>query len=134
MVVGKPTRKQVIVVLALLVGALHFVAGPGYRGPLKSFVSGYLINLLLPLVLYLLLSLVDRPVVLTRVVRSVMVLAIGVTVEVLQSLGVPLFGSTFDPLDLVMYVLGIAGGIILERAVLSRLEPRPGRGDLRAAA
>jgi len=131
---GKPTRKQVIVGLALLVGALHFVTGPGYRGPFRAFVNGYLIDLLLPLVLYVLLSLIDRPVVLSRVVRSVIVLAIGVTVELLQFLGVPLFGRTFDPLDVVMYALGVAGGIVLEAAVLSRLEPVHGKGEPRAAA
>jgi hypothetical protein len=126
--VSRPTRKQVIVVLALLVGALHFVTGPGYGGPFRAFVNGYLIDLLLPLVLYLLLSLVERPAVLSRVARSLIVLAIGVTVELLQLLGVPLFGSTFDPLDVLMYALGVAGGIVLEVAVLSRLEPGRGKG------
>jgi hypothetical protein len=127
------TRKQVVVAIALAVGALHFVVGPEYRGPLRTFVTGYLIDILLPLVLYLLLSFARHPLWSGRLLRAAVVMAIGCSVEALQFQGVPLFGRTFDPMDVLMYGLGVAGGIALEVVVLSRLEPRPREGRFREA-
>lgn len=111
--------------ICLGVGLLHFVAGPGYSGPWPGFVRGYLIDIVLPFALYLLLG-VSWPVLAdSRLARSLMVLAVGGAVEGLQYLGVPLFGRTFDPLDLVMYGLGVAGGVIVELVVAPRF-PGPG--------
>jgi hypothetical protein len=115
------TRKHLVVAIAVGVGLLHFVTGPRYRGPFPAFVNGYLIDILLPFALYLLLAIVHRPFALPRIARASIVLGVGVTVETLQFLGVPIFGRTFDPLDFLMYILGIAGAVFFERAVLSRL-------------
>jgi pimeloyl-ACP methyl ester carboxylesterase len=51
-----PPRKPVAVAICLAVGALHLFAGPHYRGPLRAFVAGYLIDLVLPFSLVLLLG------------------------------------------------------------------------------
>lgn len=117
---GEVTWKHVVVVICLVVGLLHFVAGPGYGGPWPRFVKGYLIDILLPLALYLLLGVSWRVLADSRLARALMVLAVGGTVEGLQYLGVPLFGATFDPLDLVMYALGVSGGVIFELVVAPR--------------
>ena len=116
------TRKHLVVAIALFVVLLHFVTGPGYDGPARAFVNGYLIDLLLPFAMYLLLGLPDRPFRMSRTVRACVVLAVGAGVEVLQYFGVPIFGRTFDPADLVMYALGVTAGVVLEATVLSRLE------------
>jgi hypothetical protein len=118
------TRKHVVVGIAVGVGLLHFVTGPHYRGPLPTFVNGYLIDILLPFAMYLLLTLPDRPFALPRLARASVVLTIGVTVELLQFMGVPIFGRTFDPLDFLMYVLGVTGAVLFEWAVLSRMRAR----------
>ena len=117
----KITKRQVVVGIALGVGLLHFVFGPSYAGPLRGFMRGHLFDLLLPLALYLLLSLPAVPCSQRAIVRAGLVLGVGVTVEVLQFHGVPVFGSTFDPLDLLMYGLGVTGGVVFEQAVLSRI-------------
>jgi hypothetical protein len=113
--------KGVVVGICLVVGLLHFVAGPRYGGPWPRFVRGYLIDILLPLALYLLLGISWRVLAGSRLARGLVVLAVGGTVEGLQYLGLPLFGATFDPLDLVMYVLGVSGGAIVELVVAPRL-------------
>jgi hypothetical protein len=102
------------------VGLLHFVAGPNYGGPWPGFVTGYLIDILLPLALYLLLGISWRVLADSRLARGLLVLAVGGTVEGLQYVGLPLFGATFDPLDLVMYALGVSGGVIVELVVAPR--------------
>jgi hypothetical protein len=123
MLADRPTQKQVIVGIAVGVGLLHFATGPGYRGPCGWFVNGYLIDVLLPFAMYLLLSLCGPPFRFSGALRAAAVLCVGVIVEVLQFFDVPLFGRTFDPVDFMMYGLGVAGGAAFERAVLSRLGP-----------
>jgi len=53
----KNYRKSFVVILAITVAILHFVIGPKYGGPFKSFFTGYLIDILLPFVLYFLFTL-----------------------------------------------------------------------------
>jgi hypothetical protein len=118
---GYLTRKHVVVGICLVVAALHFVAGPRYRGPWPAFVHGYLMDILVPFALYLLLGVSGLAVLRSRVVRGVIVFAIGGLVELLQYAGVPLFGATFDQLDLFMYAVGVVGGVIVEATAMSRL-------------
>ena len=109
--------KVIIVIINLLVGVLHFVVGPEYQGPLKIFVNGYLIDILLPMGLYLLLILSIRPKISiskSRWLSSVVVVVIGFAVETLQYFGIKVFGNTFDPVDYLMYVTGIVLGIIID--------------------
>ena len=59
-------KKWMITLIALAVGAFHFITGENYQGPFPVFVNGYLIDILLPMVLFLLLGLLE-----TRLARSV---------------------------------------------------------------
>ena len=113
-------RKPVIVLIALAVGLLHFLTGPGYRGPFPTFVNGYLIDILLPFAMYLVLGIINQPILRSEITRGVLVFAIGAIAETLQYFGVPIFGRTFDPLDYVMFGLGIGLAIAFEKLVLSR--------------
>ena len=45
-----------VVGLSLLVGLLHLLIGPDYHGKYETFIRGYLIDILLPMNLYLLLQ------------------------------------------------------------------------------
>lgn len=114
-----------IVAISLFVGLLHFVTGPGYQGPFKQFVHGYLIDLLLPLNLYLLLQLSLRKklsVLHSRVVAAVSTFSFGVVVELLQLNNIHLFGSTYDALDIFMYGAGVGLGLLLDLTIISRFE------------
>ncbi len=110
-------RKPVVVAICLSVGALHLFTGPHYRGPLRAFVTGYLIDLVLPFSLVLLLGvgLDGSPTLRLPAVRAAAVFLLGAAVEFLQYLGVPLFGRTFDPLDLLMYATGATAALAFER-------------------
>lgn len=115
------SRKTVVVVIALIVGLLHFVAGPGYRGPFPVFVNGYLIDILLPCAMYLVLGLVQGRISRSRIARVAFVFAVGAVAETLQFLDIPIFGKTFDPLDYLMYGIGVLLGMAFEEIVLSRI-------------
>ena len=114
-------RKLLVVGIAVSVGMLHFFTGPEYRGPFRAFVTGYLIDILLPFAMYLVLGITDHAVILSRAARFAVVFGIGALAETLQYFSVPLFGRTFDPLDYLMFGIGIVCAAVFEWAVLSRL-------------
>jgi hypothetical protein len=117
------TAKQIVVGIALIVALLHFVTGPGYRGPWPFFVRGYAQDILLPFAMYLLLGVTTVWLLGSRIARATFVIAVGAGVETLQFFGVPLFGRTFDPWDFAMYAFGAAAGVLFEIIILSRLSP-----------
>lgn len=115
---SRAVHTTVVVAICLGGAALHLVTGPDYRGPLRGFVTGYLIDLLLPFAMVLLLGVTanDLPVRVPPMARAGAVLFVGLVIELLQFSGIPVFGRTADPVDVVMYALGALGALGFERA------------------
>ena len=114
-------KKRIVVVgIALLVGALHIVTGENYRGPFPVFVNGYMIDILLPMTLFLLMGLIENRIIGSALFRASAVFGFGCFVEASQYLGYPLFGSTFDLLDLLAYASGVLLGILFDRFIFTR--------------
>lgn len=118
------TKKWIITLIALAVGALHFLKGENYQGPFPIFVNGYLIDILLPMVLFLLMGLFENRLVRSTLFRACAVFGFGCIVEASQYLGYPIFGSTFDPLDILAYANGVGSGVFLDLVLLPRIVPR----------
>jgi hypothetical protein len=114
-------RKWITVVISLTVGALHFVTGEDYRGPFPLFVNGYLIDILLPMTLFLLMGLIGNRVIGSAPFRAGAVFGFGCLVEASQYFGRPFFGSTFDPLDILAYAGGVMLGLLLDLVIFPRL-------------
>jgi hypothetical protein len=118
------TQKTITAFIALTVGLLHFVTGENYRGPFPAFVNGYLIDLLLPMALYLLMGLLELRWIRSPVFRAIAVFLFGCAVETSQYLGRPFFGSTFDLLDILAYAGGALLGAFLDLILFPRIIPR----------
>ena len=118
------TKRLVITGIALAVGALHFIKGENYQGLFPNFVNGYLIDVLLPMAMYLLMSLFQNRLIRSSLFRACAVFGFGCIVEVSQYLGYPIFGSTFDPLDIVAYAGGVFLGVLLDMLLFPRIVPR----------
>ena len=116
-------NKPVLSILALTVAALHLLTGRNYQGPFPIFMNGYLIDILLPMVLFLLMGLFENRFIRSILFRACAVLGFGCMVEASQYLGYPLFGSTFDPLDILAYTGGVMLGILLDKLVFPRFIP-----------
>jgi hypothetical protein len=115
------TKRLVITGIALMVGALHFINGENYQGPFPSFVNGYLIDILLPMALYLLISLFQNKLIRSAPFRACAVFGFGCLVEASQYFGHPIFGTTFDPLDILAYTGGVSLGVLLDLILFPRL-------------
>jgi len=116
-------KKVTITLIALSVGALHFVTGESYQGPFPVFVNGYMIDVFLPMTLFLLMSLIENRIIRSALFRACAVFGFGCLVEASQYFGHPIFGSTYDPLDILAYAGGVSLGILLDLAVFPRLIP-----------
>ena len=115
------SKKVVIVSVVILIALLHFFTGSNYRGPYPGFVNGYLLDILLPFAFYFLLCLNEFSLFRSWIVKSSLVFAVGASVEIAQFYGVPIFGRTFDPLDFIMYGIGVISAAILDTTVLPRI-------------
>ena len=91
-----------------------------YAGPFPLFVNGYLIDILLPMELILLMTLIENRIINSAGFRVVAVFGFGCFVEILQYLGRPFFGSTFDPLDILAYAGGVTLGLLLDLVIFPR--------------
>ena len=119
---SRAVHKAVVVAICVGVATLHLVTGPGYRGPFRGFVTGYLMDLLLPFAMVLLLGVAteDPPVRVPALARAGAVALVGLVVEWMQFRGVPLFGRTADLLDIAAYAGGALLALGCEQTLLAR--------------
>jgi hypothetical protein len=95
------------------------------RGGLFTFYHSYFSDIALPFGLYLLMWMAEARVRWMRDwrVRALLVFGGASFAEVLQGLGVPLLGRTFDPLDFAMFAAGVLLAVLADRLLLERLFP-----------
>jgi hypothetical protein len=91
----------------ILIALIHFFTGSNYKGPYPEFVNGYLLDILVPFGFYFLLCLSKFPLLKFWIVKSILVFGAASFVEIAQFFGVPIFGRTFDPVDFVMFGIGV---------------------------
>ena len=113
-------RKVFVISISLFVGLLHFIIGPKYNGPFSIFVNSYLIDILLPFSLYYLFTLRVKPD--KKIQVAIIVFSIGFIVETLQYFNIHIFGNTFDPIDYLMYALGVISALVLDITLISKWE------------
>jgi hypothetical protein len=115
----------IIVAISISVGLLHFVIGADYQGVFRHFIRGYLIDILLPMNLYLLLQISLRKTIAVnqaRITGAIFTFVFGTLVEILQFYKIDFLGSTYDPLDILMYGIGIGLGIAIDLTIIDKFE------------
>jgi len=114
-------KKVVITSIMILIALIHFFTGSNYKGPYPGFVNGYLLDILVPFGFYFLLCLSKFPLLKSWIVRSILVFGVASFAEIAQFFGVPIFGQTFDPVDFVMFGMGVILATILDIIVFPRI-------------
>lgn len=115
----------VIVAFSIFVGLLHLIIGPDYQGIFRNFFRGYLIDILLPMNLYLLMQIALRKhisVNKARITGAIVPFAFGTIVEVFQLYEIEFLGRTYDPWDILMYAIGVGSGILADLTIIDCLE------------
>ena len=116
-------KRLIITGIALTVGILHFVTGENYHGSFPIFVNSYLIDVLLPMTLFLLMGMFQNKIIRSLLFRACAIFGFGCFVEASQYFGRPIFGSTFDPLDILAYAVGVLFGMLLDLFMFPRVIP-----------
>jgi hypothetical protein len=121
-----------IVSISIFVGLLHFIIGPDYQGIFKHFIRGYLIDILLPMNLYLLIQLSlrkDISVKKTRIIGAIFTFASGTAIEILQLYEIEFLGRTYDPWDILMYLIGIGLGFVIDLTIIDKFEKQSRKNE-----
>ncbi len=120
----RAARRVVVVTIMLLIAAAHVIGlGRYLRGEWSALYSSYFSDIVIPFGYYFLLILPASQWQFLRTweTKSAAVFLLASTAETLQYFGIPLLGSTFDPLDYVMYAIGATAAAVVDTQVLARL-------------
>lgn len=116
-------RLVVIYSIVALVAAAHILRLGSYlQGELYNFYYSYFSDFILPFACYFLLCGLEQIPVLRRwEVKFAIAFLIPSVAETCQYFGVPVLGSTFDPLDYFMYGIGALSAVVVDTQVFSRV-------------
>lgn len=116
-------RRAASVGIVVGVAAIHaFRLGSLLPGLAQRAYYAWASDILLPFTMYFILCLAERrlPGLRDWRLKAALVLAAAWGAELMQGLGVPALGSTFDPVDFAMYGIGVLAAVILDRMLLTR--------------
>ena len=117
-------RRAVVVGMALLLAASHVVGVARYLpADLAVYYASYFSDVSLPFGFYFLLVAAEArwPWVSSWAVKAAVIIGLASAAETAQYFGVPILGSTFDPLDYLMYFAGGLLAVLADRLVFSRV-------------
>jgi len=110
----------------LLIAMIHALRVGSYlQGSLYTYYYSYFSDLVLPFGAYFLLCTneISFPFLRSWMAKAGVAFGAAAFAETMQGLGVPLLGSTFDPLDYLMYALGVLVAVLVDKQVFERFLP-----------
>ena len=100
----------VAMTVILFIAAIHILrVGTYFSGKLFILYYSYFSDIVIPIGIYFLLCIndVSIPYLKNWKTKASIVFVIAASTEIAQAVGIPILGSTFDPLDFVMFGVGI---------------------------
>ena len=125
MMSNESKRKTLVVLIQLLI-ALFFIFGPkGLDEKRQLLYSSYFADIAIPFGFYFLLSITTGswPVFNAWQTKAAAIFGLCSLSEILQYFGVYALAIVFDPLDFLMYAIGVLAAVIVDRAIFPRLFP-----------
>lgn len=119
-------RTAVVISVMLVIALIHsFRVGTYLDGVLFTLYYSYFSDIIVPFGMYFLLCLdnVKLRFLNDWRVRALLVFTGASLTEVMQAFGVPLLGQTFDPLDIVMFGMGVLLAVLVDRIIFDRIFP-----------
>lgn len=122
-VLGSLRRLAVIFSIVVLIAAVHILRIGSYlQGELYNFYYSYFSDFIIPFGYYFLLCANEphMPFLRRWKVKLAIAFLTPSIAETCQYFGIPVLGSTFDPLDYVMYGIGAISAVAVDTQVFSR--------------
>jgi hypothetical protein len=117
------SKKVVLVVGLQLVIAVFFISGVDRAYPSAYIIyQSYFADIFLPFGFYFLLTLVQdkHPVFKKWHVKALSIFTLCSTSEILQFFGIFALARVFDPLDFVMYGIGVLLAVFVDRKLFTK--------------
>ena len=121
---GSARRLAVIFSIVALIAVVHiFRIGSCLQGELYNFYCSYFSDFILPFGFYFLLCMYElhMPILRRWEAKLAIVFLMPAIAETCQYFGIPVLGSTFDPLDYLMYGIGAMSAVVVDTQVFSRI-------------
>ena len=115
-------RSMFIIILIISTAIVHLIKVWEYLPNSISIIyRSYFSDLLLPFTFYFILSIAKH----IKISKEPLILFISVfsfctLVEILQKCGIDILGTTYDPVDIVMYFIGSCLGLIVDIVIFKK--------------
>ena len=121
-------RNRLIVGICIIfvIALIHiFRVGSYLKGDLYLMYYSYVSDLIIPFGIYFLLCINELYIKILRkwYIKATIILGFTTLAEILQLLGIYALGITFDPVDILMYALGVGIAVIFDRLLFKRFIP-----------
>ena len=113
----------IIFLIQVAIALIHvFRLGQIFRGQAYNLYYSYFSDIILPFGTYFLLSLNDKsiPVFQKWCVKAGIIFALATIAEICQFFGIEVLGVTFDPIDILMYGVGVSIAALIDVKVFSK--------------
>ena len=121
-------RNRIIVGISIIsvIALIHiFRVGSYLKGDLYLLYYSYASDLIIPFGIYFLFCIDEIFIkILGRwYIKASIILGFTTLMEILQLFGIYALGNTFDPIDILMYGLGVGFAIVFDRLLFKRFIP-----------
>ncbi|MDF2156344.1 hypothetical protein [Algoriphagus sp. CAU 1675] len=119
-------RKIVGITIISLIALLHiFGLGRKLNGNLSTLYLSYGSDLIMPFGIYFLLCISQIHITILEkwYVKAALIFGLTTGLEILQFFGIYALGATFDPMDILVYALGVGIAVVVDRFIFDRLIP-----------
>jgi hypothetical protein len=123
---NKRIRVLVGIVIMIIIAAIHgFRIGHYLNGKLYIYYYSYASDFMLPFGAYYLLSMNENQLRFLRkwYIKVLIVFSVMTFSEMMQLVGVYLFGVTFDIIDILMYAIGAFIAVFFDKQIFERFIP-----------
>ncbi len=110
----------------LIIALQHiFRVGTYFEGDFYLYYYSYASDPIMPFGFYFLLFMNELEIKILRkwYIKAAIIIGATTFAEILQFFGVYALGKTFDPIDILMYVLGVGAAVIFDRWIFKRFIP-----------
>lgn len=119
-------RKIVGLSIIIIIALIHALrVGKYLEGSKQSFYYSYASDLLIPFGFYFLLCIAQfkHSILKKWFIKALLVFGAATLAEVLQFFKVYALGKTFDPVDILMYCIGVGLAVIIDNVVFKSFIP-----------
>lgn len=115
-------RTKFIILLIFFTAVIHLLQVWSYLpGNISTLYRSYFSDVLLPFTFYFILS-IAKNLNISKNPLSLFIIVFGfcTIIEILQKYGIHILGTTYDPMDIVMYFMGSGIGLFVDVIIFRR--------------